>query len=329
MEQPAQRRLGTRGPLVGALGFGCMGMSGVYGPTDVAEAEPTLLAAIDAGANLLDTADAYGPFTNEETVGRLIADRRDRVVIATKFGQVTPAGQRAIVGTPEHVRTACDASLARLGVEHIDLYLQHRVDPTVPIEETVGAMAELVSAGKVLHLGLSEAGPSTIRRAHRVHPIVAVQTELSLWARDVEEEVLPVLRELGIGLMAYSPLGRGFLGGGIRSVEDLAEGDGRHRFPRFAAESITANLALLSAIEAVAEGMGATPAQVALAWVLDRGDDVVPIAGMRRRRHLDENLAVLTLRLDDAGRDALEAACRDHAVVGARYPEAMLAHIDR
>jgi aryl-alcohol dehydrogenase-like predicted oxidoreductase len=324
-----QRRLGTAGPTVGALGLGCMGLSGVYGPADPTESEATLLAAIDAGANLLDTADAYGPFTNESMIGRIIAGRRDDVVLATKFGQVTADGQRALISTPAHVRAACDASLTRLGVDHIDLYLQHRVDPNVPIEETVGAMAELVAAGKVRHLGLSEAGPRTIRRAHMVHPIAAVQTELSLWAREVEDDVLPVLRELGIGLMAYSPLGRGFLGGSIRGVGDLDPSDGRHRFPRFQTDSIAANLGLLSALEAVATSLAATPAQVALAWVLDRGEDVVPIPGTTRRHHLAENIAAVGLELSDGDRETLDAACQQHQVVGARYPEAMLAQIDR
>lgn len=323
-----ERRLGQDGPMVGALGLGCMGMSGVYGASDPVEAEATLRAAIAAGANLVDTADAYGPFTNEEFIGRTIAGIRDQVVLATKFGQVDLAGERTVIGRPDHIRAACDASLSRLGVEHIDIYLQHRLDRRVPIEETIGAMAGLIAEGKVRHLGLSEVGPNTIRRAHAVHPITVVQTEYSLWERGLEHTVLPVLRELGISLMAYSPLGRGFLTGTIRNVDDLTGSDGRHRFPRFQAASIQANLALLEALQTLADGLGVRPAQVALAWVLDQGPDVVAIPGTSRRTHLTENLAAEVIVLDAATRASLEQLSAHHQVVGGRYPEAMLAHID-
>jgi aryl-alcohol dehydrogenase-like predicted oxidoreductase len=306
---------------VSALGLGCMGMSEFYGTPDETEAVATISRALELGVGFLDTADMYGPFTNERLVGRAIAGRRDEVVLATKFGNERreDGSWVGINGTPEYVRAACDASLERLGVDHLDLYYQHRVDKTVPIEETVGAMAELVAAGKVRFLGLSEAAPDTIRRAHAVHPITALQTEYSLWTRDLEAEILPTLRELGIGLVAYSPLGRGFLTGAVTSVDDLADDDFRRQSPRFAAEALRANLAIVDAVRAVAEAKGATPAQVALAWVLAAGDDVVPIPGTKRVRYLEDNVGSLAVRLTGDEREQLTAALPP--AVGARYPD--------
>ena len=306
---------------VSALGLGCMGMSEFYGTADESEAVATLHRALDLGVTFLDTADMYGPFTNEQLVGRAIAGRRDEVVLATKFGNQRreDGSWIRINGTPEYVHEACDASLRRLGVDHLDLYYQHRVDPTVPIEETVGAMAELVTAGKVRHLGLSEAAPATIRRAHAVHPITALQTEYSLWTRDLEAEILPTLRDLGIGLVPYSPLGRGFLTGAITSVEDLPEDDFRRRGPRFAEEALAANLAIVDAVRAVADAKGATPGQVALAWLLAQGDDVVPIPGTKRVRYLEENTAAAAVELTADERDSLERSVPP--AVGARYPD--------
>jgi len=309
---------------VSALGLGCMGMSEFYGSIDESEAVETIHRALDLGVTLLDTADMYGPFTNELLVGRAIRDRRDEVVLATKFGNVrdpdNPANRR-VDGSPDYVRWACDQSLQRLGVDHIDLYYQHRVDKSVPIEETVGAMAELVHAGKVTHLGLSEASPSTIRRAHAVHPITALQTEYSLWTRHIEAEILPLLRELGIGLVPYSPLGRGFLTGTITSTESLEASDFRRHGPRFQSEALDSNLALVEAVRGLATTMGATPGQLALAWVLAQGDDVVPIPGTKRVRYLKENVASAQLTLTDADLAALDAAIPVGAVVGERYPD--------
>src|SRR5687767_5529913 len=282
------RTLGTTAPLtVSTLGLGCMGMSEFYGRGDESEAIATIHRALDLGVTFLDTADMYGPFTNEQLVGKAIAGRRDDVQLATKFGNERLAdGTRVgINGRPDYVRAACDASLQRLGVDHLDLYYQHRVDKTVPIEETVGAMKELVEAGKVHHLGLSEASPETIRRAHAVHPISALQTEYSLWTRDPEDEVLPTVRELGIGFVAYSPLGRGFLSGQITSADDLAEDDFRRRAPRFRRENFDANLRLVERVREIAEEKGVTPGQLALAWLLHRGEDIVPIPGTKRRRY--------------------------------------------
>ncbi len=309
---------------VAALGLGCMGMSEFYGTTDESEAVTTIHRALDLGVTLLDTADMYGPFTNEVLVGRAIADRRDQVVLATKFGNVRDAEDssfRGIDGSPDYVRRACDASLQRLGLDHIDLYYQHRVDKTVPIEETVGAMAELVAAGKVRHLGLSEASVDTIRRAHAVHPITALQTEYSLWTRHVESEILPLLRELGIGLVPYSPLGRGFLTGTITSADDLAADDFRRHNPRFTGDALSANLALVEAVRDLAAAKGVTAGQLALAWVLAQGDDVVPIPGTKRVSYLEENVAAVGIELSRDDLTALTDAVPVDAVQGERYPD--------
>jgi aryl-alcohol dehydrogenase-like predicted oxidoreductase len=292
------RRLGSLS--VSALGLGCMGMSEFYGTPDEAESLATINRALDLGCTFLDTADMYGPFTNEMLVGKAIAGRRDQVALATKFGNERreDGSWVGVNGRPEYVRQACDASLLRLGVDHIDLYYQHRVDTRLPIEETVGAMSSLVEAGKVVNLGLSEAAAATIRRAHAVHPITALQSEYSLFTRDVEAEILPTVRELGIGFVAYSPLGRGMLTGAYKSTADLPEGDTREqRFPRFAAENFEDNVALVDKVNELASGKGWTPGQVALAWVLAQGDDIVPIPGTKRRRYLEENLAAAEIEL--------------------------------
>ena len=318
-----QRKLGTQGLVVSQMGLGCMGMSEFYGPRDDAESIATIHRALELGVTLLDTADMYGPFTNEVLVGKAIRDRRDRVVLATKFGnQRNPDGSWiGINGRPEYVRSCCDASLQRLGVDHIDLYYQHRVDTTVPIEETVGAMAELVNQGKVRFLGLSEAAPATIRRAHAVHPISALQSEYSLWTRDHEVEVIPTVRELGIGFVAYSPLGRAFLTAKMKSVDILAADDFRRRGPRFQDENLEKNLALLGPIEALAKEKGATPAQIALAWVMAKGEEIVPIPGTKRRTYLEENLAAAEIRLTAADVHHLDEAVPRGATAGARYPD--------
>ena len=313
--------LGSQGLIVGRQGLGCMGMSEFYGAGDDTESIDTIHRAIELGVTLFDTADMYGPYLNEELLGRAIADRRDQVVIATKFGNVRDPENpknRSVNGRPEYVRASCDGSLKRLGVDHIDLYYQHRVDPNTPIEETVGAMAELVTAGKVRYLGLSEAAPETIRRAHAVHPISALQTEYSIWSRDPETEILPTVRELGIGFVPYSPLGRGFLTGAIRSVDQLEEGDFRRFNPRFAGDNLESNIAIVEVVDSVAKSVGATPAQVALAWVYAQGADLVPIPGTKRRKYLEENVGALQVQL---GADELAKLNAVAAPVGDRYPD--------
>ena len=307
---------------VSALGLGCMGMSEFYGTTDEQTGIDTIRRALDLGVTFLDTADMYGPFTNEQLVGRAIAGRRDEVQLATKFGnERNPDGSWVgINGSPEYVTRACDASLQRLGVDHIDLYYQHRVDRSVPIEETVGAMAGLVEAGKVRHLGLSEAGADTIRRAHAVHPITALQTEYSLFTRDLEDEILPTIRGLGIGLVPYSPLGRGILTGAI-STGSLEDGDFRSSNPRFQGEALDANLALVEKVREIAAAKGCTPGQLALAWVLAQGDDVVPIPGTKRVHYLEENVGAADVELTAADLTSLEEAVPRDAVVGQRYPD--------
>jgi aryl-alcohol dehydrogenase-like predicted oxidoreductase len=324
-----ERQLGAL--KVSALGLGCMGMSEFYGPGDEAEAIATIHRALDLGVTLLDTADMYGVGRNEELVGRAIRGRREQVVLATKFGNVrAPDGSFVrIDGRPEYVRAACEASLRRLGVETIDLYYQHRVDPNTPIEDTVGAMAELVRAGKVRYLGLSEAAPETIRRAHAVHPITALQTEYSLWSRDPEDAILPTVRALGIGFVAYSPLGRGFLTGQIKRIEDLAADDYRRNSPRFQGENFARNLALVAEVEAMAREKGCTPAQLALAWVLAQGQDIVPIPGTKRRRYLEENLGALAVQLDAQDLERIHRILPPGAAAGTRYAAPQMQALNR
>jgi aryl-alcohol dehydrogenase-like predicted oxidoreductase len=317
------RKLGEQGLEVSELGLGCMGMSEFYGGRDEGEAIATTHRAVELGVTFLDTADMYGVGDNERLVGRAIADRRDRVTLATKFGnQRREDGSFVrINGRPEYVRAACEASLERLGVDHIDLYYQHRVDPETPIEETVGAMAELVAAGKVRYLGLSEAGAETIRRAHATHPITALQTEYSLWTRDPEDVILPTVRELGIGFVAYSPLGRGFLSGRITSPDDLDEADFRRNNPRFQGENLERNLELVERVRELAEEKDVTPSQLALAWVLTRGDDIVPIPGTKRRRYLEENAAAADIELTADELSRLDEAFPKGATAGDRYAD--------
>jgi aryl-alcohol dehydrogenase-like predicted oxidoreductase len=327
-----QRHLGSEGLVVSELGLGCMGMSEFYGTGDEEESIATIHRAIELGITFLDTADMYGPFTNEKLVGKSIADRRDEVVLATKFGNVRgeDGSFRGVSGRPDYVREACDASLSRLGVDHIDLYYQHRVDPETPIEETVGAMKELVETGKVRYLGLSEAGTETIRKAHAVHPISALQSEYSLFTREVEDEILPTVRELGIGFVPYSPLGRGFLTGRWRSIEDMPENDTRSaRFPRFAEENFQKNLELADRVREVADGKGITPGQLALAWLLAQGNDIVPIPGTKRRKYLEDNAgaAGVTLTADDLA--SIEEAMPRGSAAGERYSEAQMRAVDR
>ena len=318
-----QRKLGRSGPMVSALGLGCMGMSEFYGPTDDAESIATIHRALELGVTFLDTADVYGPYINEELVGRAIRDRRDRVILATKFGNQRGAdgSWMGVNGAPGYVKQACDASLRRLGLDVIDLYYQHRVDARVPIEETVGAMAELVKEGKVRWLGLSEAAPATIRRAHAVHPITALQTEYSLWAREPEDEILATVRELGIGFVAYSPLGRGFLAGKFRKPDDIPPGDSRRKGPRFFEENLQRNLALVAPIERLAAEKGATPAQIALAWVLAKGEDIVPIPGTKRRGYLEQNITAESLALSATEIARLDAAVPPGVTAGTRYAD--------
>ncbi|UYY82428.1 aldo/keto reductase [Arthrobacter sp. YA7-1] len=313
---------------VSALGLGCMGMSEFYGEGDDRESLATISAFLDAGGSLLDTADMYGPFTNEKLVGKAIAGRREDVVLATKFGNERreDGSWVGINGRPEYVRSACDASLQRLGVDHIDLYYQHRVDKTVPIEETVGAMAELVQAGKVRHLGLSEAAPDTIRRAHAVHPITALQTEYSLWEREPETKVFPVLAELGIGFVPYSPLGRGFLTGQIRSEADFAENDFRRHSPRFQGENFKRNLELVDRVKELADEKQCTPGQLALAWLLAQGEHIVPIPGTKKRERLAENLGATAVELSEQDLKRLDELAPAGSTAGARYPN--MASID-
>jgi len=318
-----KRKLGSEGLEVSAEGLGCMGMSEFYGSADEGEAIATIERALELGVTFLDTADMYGPFTNERLVGRAISNRRDEVTLATKFGNEREADgtMLGVNGKPEYVHKACEASLERLGVDHIDLYYQHRVDKTVPIEETVGAMAKLVEAGKVRYLGLSEASPDSIRRAAAVHPIAALQTEYSLWSRDPESEILPTVRELGIGYVAYSPLGRGFLSGAIKSLDDLDENDFRRQNPRFQGENFEKNLELVDRVEEIADEKGVKAGQLALAWVLAQGDDIVPIPGTKRRSYLEENSAAAEIELSEDDLRRIDDVMPAGATAGERYPD--------
>lgn len=326
-----KRQLGKHGPMVSALGLGCMGMSAFYGTHDDQESTATIHRALDLGVDFLDTADIYGPHTNEELVGRAIRGRRDQVVLATKFGLVAGRGlaDRTISGRPEYVRQACEASLCRLGVDTIDLYYQHRVDPNTPIEDTFGAMAELVEEGKVRYLGISEAGPVTIRRAHAVHPLTALQSEYSLWSRDPEDAALPACRELGIGFVAYSPLGRGFLTGRFKRLEDLEPDDWRRSSPRFHGENFQKNLDLVRRVAQMASEKGCRPSQLALAWVLAQGDDIVPIFGTKRRSYLEENLGTLDVRLTKEDLARIDEIAPRGVAAGERYAEEGMSWIRR
>ncbi|MGI8650475.1 MAG: aldo/keto reductase [Rubrobacter sp.] len=326
------REIGNQGMKVSATGLGCMGMSEFYGTIDEAEATATIHRALDLGVNFIDTADIYGPFTNEKLVGNAIEDRRDEVVLATKFGNVRgeDGSFQGVNGSPEYVKKAADASLQRLGTDHIDLYYQHRVDPDTPIEETVGAMAELVEAGKVRYLGLSEAGIETIRKANSVHPISALQSEYSLFTREVEDEILPTIRELGIGFVPYSPLGRGFLTGAWKSFDDLPEEDTRsERFPRFSRENFEKNLKLAEKVRSIAEEKDITPGQLALAWLLHQGEDIAPIPGTKRRERLEENAAATDVELSQEDLKRIEEALPKGSASGERYTEQMMRAVNR
>ena len=328
-----RRKLGSEGLEVSAQGLGCMGMSWAYGPGDEQSGRQTIHRALELGVTFLDTAEVYGPYTNEQLVGRAIAGRRDEVEIATKFGfsfdPDDPYASRGLDGRPENVKRACDGSLRRLGVDHIDLFYQHRIDPDVPIEETVGAMSELVDAGKVRYLGLSEAAPDTIRRAHAVHPITAIQSEYSLWTRDPEDEVLPTLRELGIGFVAYSPLGRGFLTGQIRSMDDLPEDDWRRSNPRFQEEALRENIQLADKVKELAQERETTPARLALAWVMAKGEEIVPIPGTKRVAYLEDNVGADDVQLSAEDMATLDEAVSPEAVAGSRYVERDMALLNQ
>jgi len=326
-----KRILGKNHLAVSAMGLGCMGMSEFYGRHEDGLSIKTIHRALDLGIDFLDTADMYGIGQNEKLIGRAIADRRDRVILATKFGNVRAEDGAflGVNGKPEYVRAACEGSLRRLGVDIIDLYYQHRVDPETPIEDTIGAMAELVREGKVRYLGMSEAAPATIRRAHRVHTITALQTEYSLWSREPEDEILPVCRELGIGFVAYSPIGRGFLSGKIRGVDDLETDDRRRIFPRFQGENLKKNLDLVKRVEQIAAQKQCQPSQLALAWLLNRGADIVPIPGTTRISHLEENIAAIEIELTPDEREAIESAAPRGAAAGLRYPPAHMPALNR